>query len=110
MENDKLVRLSDVIETVENQCSYGNMWGNENLTLIDAYNTVDELSDLSAVDAVVRHGRWIDTEDGGYCSECNCDMPMYREDWMECVYCKTPYCPNCGARMDGKEEHNVKAD
>lgn len=51
MENDKLVRLSDVIETVENQCSYGNMWGNENLTLIDAYNTVDELSDLPAVDA-----------------------------------------------------------
>lgn len=52
MENDKLVRLSDVIATIENQCTDGNMWGNENLTLIDASKTIDELSDLPAVDAV----------------------------------------------------------
>ncbi len=52
MENDKLVRLSDVIETVENQCSDGNMWGNDDLTLIDARKIIDELSDIPAVDAI----------------------------------------------------------
>lgn len=50
--DDKLVRLSDVIETIENQRSDGNMWGNENLTLIDAGKIIDELSDIPAVDAV----------------------------------------------------------
>lgn len=69
---------------------------------------VSEINAIPAVDAVeVRHGKWIECEDGGYCSECECDMPMYREDWTEWKYCKTPYCPNCGARMDGEEEHNA---
>jgi len=45
-----------------------------------------------------RHGRWIRTGEDGYCSICNCDMPMYKEDW-EWRYLETPYCPNCGAIM-----------
>ena len=49
-----------------------------------------------------RRGRWIRTGEDGYCSICNCDMPMYKEDW-EWRYLETPYCPNCGARMDGGE-------
>lgn len=52
----------------------------------------------------VRHGRWIyndgeTIEDGGYCSECKLDMPMYREDWDKWEYCETNYCPHCGAKM-----------
>lgn len=49
----------------------------------------------------VRHGHWVKSEDAddGYCSVCKCDMPMYREDW-EWKYSETPYCPNCGAKMD----------
>ena len=46
-----------------------------------------------------RRGRWIRTGEDGYCSICNCDMPMYKEDW-EWRYLETPYCPNCGARME----------
>lgn len=53
------------------------------------------------VDAVpVRHGRWVDheemhpewnnTEIWHRCSECG----------YETAHSKTPYCPNCGARMD----------
>lgn len=45
----------------------------------------------------VRHGRWIMGLDEaefpyGVCSECN-------TTWDN----DTPYCPNCGAKMDGKE-------
>lgn len=59
------------------------------------------------VDAVeVVHGRWIPLEYDGYadgnpvwdlweCSECR-DEHSGDEDTL------TPYCPNCGARMDGE--------
>ena len=50
-----------------------------------------------------RRGRWIRTGEDGYCSVCKCDMPMFRNDW-EWEYTETPYCPNCGTRMDGEEE------
>lgn len=46
-----------------------------------------------------RRGRWIRTGEDGYCSVCKCDMPMFRNDW-EWEYTETPYCPNCGAKME----------
>ena len=49
----------------------------------------------------VRHGRWISNELGGYkwayyCSEC---------EWIDGYPFndRHKYCPNCGAKMDGKE-------
>ena len=129
MENDKLVWLSDVIETVENQCSDGNMWGNENLTLIDASKTIDELSDLPAVDAVEeKQGFWKAAgtrhpKPGNQryrkqdhwtiykCSNCGATNGRNRSD-PYCRHCgarmlvdNCRYCYN-GARMDGEEEHN----
>ena len=41
----------------------------------------------------VRHGRWIDCSNGWMCSECEQDNTY-----------DTPYCPNCGAFMDGGSE------
>ena len=71
----------------------------------------------------VRHGRWI--EDGYYDKPCVCSncgeeakyISRFEEtfdyDWEENLqstgyeeireYIRTPYCPNCGAKMDGKE-------
>ena len=58
---------------------------------------------FQTVDAVeVVHGRWIEKIDmaASYLAEC--------EEWFyECSVCNTPnfgespYCPNCGAKMDG---------
>lgn len=46
--------------------------------------------------AVVRHGEWIDEDEWYYahCSECGfvMDLGQYFH-----------YCPNCGAKMDGKD-------
>ena len=46
----------------------------------------------------VRHGRWLD----GKCTACGWEEPDVctwmgydNEAWIE-----TPYCPNCGAKMD----------
>lgn len=73
------------------------------LTHLEAEKMLEVLkafADVKGVDAVpVVHGHWIRTGEDGYCSVCNCDMPMFREDW-EWKYCATKYCPNCGARMD----------
>lgn len=56
-----------------------------------------EIVHLPAADvAEVRHGRWIEKAPHPYCSEC----------FVECRD-KTPYCPNCGARMDKEDEHEA---
>lgn len=54
------------------------------------------VADAPTVDVVpVRHGRWKD-KDGGIatCSVCG-------DRWG--VWSVMKYCPNCGARMDGKD-------
>ena len=55
------------------------------------------LHHVPTVDAVeVVHGRWLQDEPATVlCSECN-----YRAN----AYNNTPYCPNCGAKMDGGNE------
>lgn len=49
----------------------------------------------------VRHGRWIDCDDcyGSYvrCSVCEDEFTNWEAD---CAV--TNFCPNCGARMDGR--------
>ena len=57
--------------------------------------------------APVRHGRWISLTDcsnaGVYCSVCH--KKVYKEDYAICNRknkLRSDYCPNCGAKMDGK--------
>lgn len=45
-------------------------------------------------------GRWIN----GHCSECGCDVPTYIVDWRWIKDMDAKYCPNCGAKMQGKEQ------
>ena len=59
----------------------------------------------SADVAPVRHGRWrnrwICSNMTGYeyaCSCSECGEPTYRMSTLEPM---PPYCPNCGAKMDG---------
>ena len=78
-------------------------------------NSRDFVASFPAADVVeVRHGEWVDRYGGKYANQ------LY-----ECSVCKefapdkvgidvlgsqtigwalTPYCPNCGAKMDGKGE------
>lgn len=58
----------------------------------------DEVENVPSVDAVpVRHGywgdEWFDHKLKLVCSACGCFADKMTE-----------YCPNCGARMDGKEQ------
>ena len=67
---------------------------------IDADVVISDIKGMKAADvALVRHGRWLD----GKCTVCGWEEPDVctwlgydSEAWIE-----TPYCPNCGAIMDG---------
>ena len=81
-------------------------WGDRKDWCLHGSEVEKLIADAPTVDAEpVRHGHWVKSEDAddGYCSVCECDMPMYREDW-EWKYSETPYCPNCGAKMDEVED------
>ena len=59
------------------------------------------LAKLPRVDAVeVVHGRW----DDGDCTACGFDIRDLidgESDFRNWVWEGLPYCPNCGAKMDG---------
>lgn len=54
---------------------------------------------LPSVQSGREKAKWIRTGEDGYCSNCKCDMPMFKEDW-QWTYCETDFCPNCGAKME----------
>ena len=79
---------------------------------------VDKIKFIPAADVVkVRHGRWVFGKDLAccwgqilknkyhlYCSECLEQAFNRSEDNDPDFDIDTPYCPNCGAKMDKKEE------
>lgn len=84
-----------------------SMWG-LNSNTCKAYNegvkaVEDYIANLPATDVVeVKHGEWIEKEiplnwcedDVEISYECSiCDSPVFDE---------YPYCPSCGAKMDGE--------
>ncbi len=57
----------------------------------DVYVSAATLMAMPAADvAPMVHGRWIKGPSNPYCSEC----------FVECRD-ETPFCPNCGAKMNG---------
>ena len=78
--------------------------------ICDEYNTdrlhidriIDEIDDATTVDAVeVVHGRWVKCKDWDYDYKCSVCEGYAGEDGDGDHYKLTPYCPNCGAKMDG---------
>ena len=60
---------------------------------------IEDISD--SIDWIkVRHGRWIRDEFGTRCGACG--LYAYRDKFDQPW--ESPYCPNCGAKMDGEQE------
>ena len=53
--------------------------------------------------APVRHGRWIDKGEYAVCTECG-GRSSTQYDGVEPIPLMTQFCPNCGAKMDEKED------
>lgn len=61
---------------------------------------------MPAVDVVqVRHGKWIMESDGGTrCSVCKKKVYDFTDlNYAPVDLSEMPYCPKCGAKMDGDE-------
>ena len=92
-------------EYIEREAAIGFV---KNLTPhMDGWTTLNavevSLQNTPAADVVeVRHGEWVDCK----CSACGEVSPTIRfNEWeMDYQIVKTPYCPNCGAKMDRKED------
>ena len=51
-------------------------------------------------------GRWIDMGDFEQCSVCTgTRLKEIQTMYGKAIWIRTPYCPNCGARMVKGEEH-----
>lgn len=70
-------------------------------TMIDAKRM---LADMPAADvAPVRRGHWVRVGNGTTCSECMQGLLRIngkQSEWVDLS--GMPYCPNCGAKMEGK--------
>ena len=83
--------------------------GGESGIYADAYNDLaEDFYRIPAADvAPVVHGRWEQDADGDwYCTNCN-EVVAICESGRERTYRK-PYCPNCGAKMDGGADNDGK--
>lgn len=136
--NKKYIDAEETLNRLRDLCIDGNMWGNDESTLVDFVQVEETVSDIPAADVQeVKHGHWIFKEhtklvptnsvaiNEGYscvngrnidkaivilkkrikvkkpiCSECK----YHGDDKSDA----TPYCPNCGTKMDGEENENSK--
>ena len=99
---EAIAKCSEIVDCEWNHRAAPVSWA-------DAYEQFSEdLEELPASDvSPVRHGRWIDKPTGRYgqwqawcsvCDEkCGCGGTIESQHKM--------FCPNCGARMDLKEDH-----
>lgn len=78
------------------------------ITQFDAADIVDVMESVPTADVVeVKHGKWkpIVKQDNyfepPYWDTCKCSVCEYEIDICETVY---NYCPNCGAKMDGRSD------
>lgn len=84
----------------ENYCSGCNSFNGVVCRSCGCDDCLDMIDSEETADAEpVRHGHWIPNTNGGHdCSRCHADL------WYDGVPIKMdrlPYCPHCGAKMDG---------
>lgn len=100
IDGDALIESMGVSDAVK----YGNKDGyqqDKSYSTLMRYEIKDYIDSQPTIDAApVVHGYWEDSFDGitPFCSACHISHRGFN---------RTPnYCPNCGAKMDLKEEQN----
>ena len=106
----RLIDADKVIINIANIITMGDMF--EAGVAHGIHKAVNELLDAPTIEAEpVRHGRWVPLSYDGYadgyavydeweCSECHFSYNGEGEPPLN-------YCPNCGAKMEGKNEDDV---
>lgn len=101
---NKYIRIDDAIKIICYECSVQHLCAlNGGRERCKRYN---RLANFRAADVEeVRHGEWeVIPPPKKYVSGTFC---KFRCSECDTVYeCSSRFCPNCGARMDGKEQRN----
>ncbi len=62
---------------------------------IDISNVLERIENFPTIEAEpVKHGKWKKIQSFARCSECKHEVNWGSKDFL------SPYCPNCGAKMD----------
>lgn len=88
---DECIKKKDIEQKIQD--------GLNNLALgHDAIEALGMIYEMPAADvAPVRHARW---DENGRCSNCGGHAPFW---CMASTYYESPWCQECGAKMDGGE-------
>lgn len=76
----------------------------------DAIEIMAEIHYMPAADiSEARHGRWLTTDAYPHHLYCSVCYKTYAKNakWVNELDLPTNYCPNCGARMDKEDEHEI---
>ena len=98
------MRLIDADNIENNAIEYQERHSKDPLTRGEYKLIENFLYECPTVDAVpVIHARWeIDYSWLGHCRCSNCHGTSIEAEWLNRYM--WPYCPNCGAKMDGGEK------
>ena len=99
----RLIYLQDAVKLLRGKCvaKYPNSF------LMGLLASATEIAQMPTVDAVeVVHGRWV-TEPWEVVKRCSvCGKLPNAIPGSRNEPCYSPYCPNCGAKMDGERKDN----
>lgn len=79
-------------EYIDRKALIENLIRNKGFYPVAVKNAIKEIPVADV--APVVHGRWIDRDGKTWCNVCDASNKQY----------KPPYCPHCGAKMDGGSE------
>ena len=99
---DKELLLKDIYKNVRFSVKSGVI----SPELRGARKVIDRIENAPTADVVeVKHGEWVlldeCSNEGVYCSVCH--KKVYRKAYAN-QKVKSNYCPNCGAKMDGRRD------
>ena len=94
-----LIYREDAIKAIEELPNAYNGWS-------DAYDKAYIIGTLEEVPSADRpQGEWIDMGDFEKCSVCKgTRLKEFQSYYGKVTWIKTPYCPQCGARMKGADD------
>ena len=94
-----LIKREDAIEAIEELPNAYNGWS-------DAYDKAYIIGALEELPSADRpQGEWINMGDFEKCSVCKATrLKEFQSYYGKVTWIKTPYCPQCGARMKGADD------